>query len=124
MIRCAVRYGAGLAVYGAHAGLLGNLLLCQIWPYLYQERRRCAPPLARRQRRALPWETSQGLALSSCAGILPGVVPGPGGLLIVEGPGLEAAVQDADEAVGELAERGLVFDVAAAELVVVGPCAR
>ena len=62
--------------------------------------------------------------MSSCGWILPAVVPGPGGSLVVEGPGLEAAVQDADEAVGELAERGLVFDVAATELVVVGPCAR
>jgi hypothetical protein len=34
--------------------------------------------------------------------------------------GLEAAVQDADEAVAELAERGVVADAAGAELVVVG----
>jgi len=29
---------------------------CRIIPFLDQERRRCAPPLARRQRRALPWK--------------------------------------------------------------------
>ena len=49
-----------------------------------------------------------------------GVVVGPGGVLVVEGAGLEAAVQDADEAVGELAQRGLVADVAGAQGVVVG----
>lgn len=37
-----------------------------------------------------------------------------------EGSGLEAAVEDADEAVGELTQRGLVADVAGAELLVVG----
>jgi hypothetical protein len=80
-------------------------------------------PLARRQRRALPWETSQGLGMSSHWGILP-VVLGPGGCLVVEGPGFEAAVQDADEAVGELAQRGVVLYAAGAELVVVGACSR
>src|SRR6266487_489144 len=44
----------------------------------------------------------------------------PGGGLVVEGAGLEAAMQDADQAVGELAQRGVVADSAAAELVVVG----
>jgi hypothetical protein len=34
--------------------------------------------------------------------------------------GLEAAVQDADEAVGELAQCGLVADLSGAELLVVG----
>ena len=43
----------------------------------------------------------------------------PGGVLVVEGPGFEAAVQDADEAVGELAEGGVVADVAGAQLPVV-----
>ena len=47
----------------------------------------------------------------------------PGGVLVVAGSGFEAAVQDADEAVGELAEGGVVADVAAAELLVVGACA-
>jgi hypothetical protein len=51
-------------------------------------------------------------------------VLGPRGLLVVKDSGLEAAVQDADEAVGGMAERSLVFGVAAAEFVVVGPCAR
>src|SRR5947199_9534611 len=44
----------------------------------------------------------------------------PGGGLVVEGAGLEASVQDADQAVGELAQRGVVAGAAAAELVVVG----
>ena len=38
------------------------------------------------------------------------------------GLGLEAAVEDADEAVGDLAECGLVADVPVAELLVMGPC--
>jgi hypothetical protein len=44
----------------------------------------------------------------------------PGGLFVVGGVGLQAAVQDPDEPVRELAERGLVIDLAVAELVVVG----
>src|SRR6266516_1080000 len=44
----------------------------------------------------------------------------PGGGLVVEGAGLEAAVQDADEPVGELAQRGPVAGAACALLVVVG----
>jgi hypothetical protein len=43
----------------------------------------------------------------------------PGGVFVVGGCGFEAAVQDADEAVGELAQRGLVADVAVAQLLVV-----
>jgi hypothetical protein len=39
---------------------------------------------------------------------------GPGGVLVVSGAGFETAVQDADEAVGELAECCLVADVAIA----------
>jgi len=46
----------------------------------------------------------------------------PGGVFVVAGLGLEAAVEDADEAVGELAECGLVADVPVAELLVMGPC--
>src|SRR5215472_19315153 len=45
----------------------------------------------------------------------------PGGVLVVEGAGLEAAVQDAGEPVGQLAQRGVVALAAAPELVVVGP---
>jgi hypothetical protein len=46
-------------------------------------------------------------------------VVGLGGVFVVGGCGCEAAaVQDADEAVGELAQAGLVADVAVAELVV------
>lgn len=46
----------------------------------------------------------------------------PGDVFVVGGAGFEAAVQDADEAVGDLAEGGLVADVAGAELAVVGVC--
>src|SRR6266508_4397633 len=55
--------------------------------------------------------------MSSC-GRLGVVRPGDG--LVVAGTGLEAAVQDADEPVGELPQRGVVFGAAAAQLVVVG----
>ena len=61
--------------------------------------------------------------MSSYWGILP-VVLRPGGCLVVEGPGFEAAVQDADEAVGELAQRGVVLYPAGAELIVIGVCSR
>lgn len=46
-------------------------------------------------------------------------VVAPGGVFVVGGSGFEAAVQDADEAVGELAEGGLVADVASPS-----PCRR
>jgi hypothetical protein len=49
-----------------------------------------------------------------------GHVVAPGGVFVVGGSGSEAAVEDADEAVGELAEGGLVADVASTELLVVG----
>jgi hypothetical protein len=48
----------------------------------------------------------------------------PCGLLVVGGAGFQAAVEDADEAVRELSERGLVSDLSVAELLVVGPCPR
>jgi hypothetical protein len=41
-------------------------------------------------------------------------------VFVVEGMGLQAAVEDSDEAVRELAEGGLMADVAGAELLVVG----
>src|SRR4029077_11663348 len=44
----------------------------------------------------------------------------PGGVFVVGGVGLQASVQDADEAVGELTECGFMADLAVAELVVVG----
>src|SRR6266516_1801862 len=47
-------------------------------------------------------------------------VMGPGGGLVVGGAGFEAAVQDADEPVGELAQGGVVPGAAGALLVVVG----
>jgi len=46
-------------------------------------------------------------------------VVGPGLCLVVEAAGLEAAVEDSDEAVAELAERGVVADVSASHRAVV-----
>src|SRR6266702_6831410 len=46
----------------------------------------------------------------------------PGGRLVVEGAGLEASMLDADEAVGELAQGGVVLGAAGALVVVVGAC--
>jgi hypothetical protein len=48
---------------------------------------------------------------------------GPGGGLVVVGAGLQTAVQNADEPVGELAQRCLVADLAGSERLVVGACA-
>jgi hypothetical protein len=48
----------------------------------------------------------------------------PGGGLGVVGAGLEAAVQDSDQSVPELAQRAVVADAAGALQVVVGPGAR
>jgi hypothetical protein len=45
--------------------------------------------------------------LSSCGVDLVAGVAGPGSCLVVEGSRLQAAVQDPDEPVGELARRGL-----------------
>jgi hypothetical protein len=45
---------------------------------------------------------------------------GPGGAFVVVGVGFQAAVEDADEPVGELAEGGLVPGAAVAECQVVG----
>src|SRR5260370_27077117 len=44
----------------------------------------------------------------------------PGDFLAVEGAGLQASVEDADEAVGDLAEGGIVLDLGGALLVVKG----
>jgi hypothetical protein len=44
----------------------------------------------------------------------------PCGRFAVVGAGFQAAVQDADEAVADLAERGVVAEAAGALLVVVG----
>jgi hypothetical protein len=46
-------------------------------------------------------------------------VNAPGGVLVVGRAGLEAAVQDADQAVAELAQGGVVAEAAGALLVVV-----
>ena len=60
--------------------------------------------------------------MSSC-GLLRGRrVLRPSGRLVVEGAGLEAAVQDAGEPVGELAQGGVVPGAAGALVVVVGAC--
>jgi hypothetical protein len=45
----------------------------------------------------------------------------PGGVLVVLGAGLEAAVQDADEPVRELPQRGVVADLPGPERGVIGP---
>src|ERR1700736_4416074 len=59
--------------------------------------------------------------MSSCGiDVLTGA--GPGGGLVVEGPGPQASVQDAGEAVGELAQGGVVVGAAGPLLVVVGAC--
>jgi hypothetical protein len=47
-------------------------------------------------------------------------VVAPGGVFVVGRVGPQAAVEDADEAVGDLTQGGLVADVAGAELLVVG----
>jgi hypothetical protein len=61
-------------------------------------------------------ETSHGVRTSS--DVL--VEGGPGGVFVVESVALQAAVEDADEAVGELAQGGVVVLAAGGELVVVG----
>ena len=59
--------------------------------------------------------------MSSRSGRLREVFPvAPGGGLVVEGAGLQASVQDADEAVGEPAERVAVVESFGALLVVEG----
>src|SRR6202167_5386486 len=53
--------------------------------------------------------------MSSCEVRLgDGFLLGPGGCLVVGGAGFEASVEDADEAVGELAEGGVVLGAAVA----------
>src|SRR3954451_1211804 len=48
---------------------------------------------------------------------------GPGGLFVVEGAVTEAAVEDADEAVGQGSQRGVMRCAARALMVIEGPCA-
>src|SRR5207249_7623486 len=67
-------------------------------------------------------QTSQELKLSSRSLLRGRCVLRPGGRLVVEGAGFEAAVQDADEPVGELAQGGVVAGAAGALVVVVGAC--
>lgn len=49
------------------------------------------------------------------------VVVAPGGVFVVAGSGFQAAVQDADQPVAQLAECGVVAGAAGPEFVVVGP---
>jgi hypothetical protein len=63
-------------------------------------------------------KTPHGVSWSS-SGLLILVVR-PGLALVVEGAGLQAAVQDADEPVGQLPQRGVVACTAGADRVVVG----
>ena len=60
------------------------------------------------------------MSSSELSDVLCGVRGWPGGGFVVEGAGLEAAVQDADESVGELADRLLMPGAACAKGVVVG----
>src|SRR5437899_12116603 len=70
-------------------------------------------------RAGLVWQLSDipGVKASSCVGF--GAM-GPGCFGVVMGAGFEAAVEDADEPVRELAQRGVVAKAAVAELVVAG----
>jgi hypothetical protein len=47
-------------------------------------------------------------------------VVAPGGVFVVGRVGVQAAVEDADESIGELAEGGSVADLSITELLVVG----
>jgi hypothetical protein len=62
------------------------------------------------------------VSLRPSRGLLPGAggLLGPGGGLVVAGVGFQAAVEDPDEPVGQLAQRGVVTDPAGALTVVVG----
>ena len=48
----------------------------------------------------------------------------PGNLFVVEGSVAQTAVEDADQPIGQSPQSGVVVDVAAPELVVIGPCPR
>ena len=61
-----------------------------------------------------------GRAGSGGGGLGIAVAVPPGGVLVVCGAGFQAAVQDADQPVAELAQRGAVALAAAAQLVVIG----
>src|SRR4051794_21858708 len=61
-----------------------------------------------------------GTDIPWCGASSRGGALGPGGVFAIGGSGLQAAVQDADEAVGQLAEGGVVSGAAGAEGVVVG----
>jgi uncharacterized protein len=74
------------------------------------------PPMAILYQHRAAQQTSQVLAVSSS---LADVVV-PGGVFVVVGAGFEAAVEDADESVGELSHCGVVTDAAFAECLVVG----
>jgi hypothetical protein len=71
---------------------------------------------ARPRQADIPWPN-----WSSCREVF---VVLPGGCFVVEGSRFQAAVQDTNEAVGELAQRGPMPDAARPEGVVVGMCPR
>ena len=76
------------------------------------------------------WRLRTGLSdipcveLSSSGLLILFVVVSPGGVLVVVRAGFKAAVEDADKAVGELAQRGVVAGASPAEFVVVGAGSR
>ncbi len=90
----------------------------------------CAAIHRRRSYARCPGPTTSRVARTSAD--IPGFQPSsgggqdvcPGGVFVIGGVGLQAAVQDADKAIGELAERGLMTDLAGSELLVVGLCPR
>ena len=73
------------------------------------------PPHRQMRAPSAACETSHGVRTSSNVG----VEGGPRGVFVVGRVGLEAAVEDADESVGELAQGGVVVLASVAELVVV-----
>jgi putative transposase len=78
------------------------------------------PQLIETRRPAAAVKTPHGVSGSS-SGLLILAVVRPGLALVVEGAGLQAAVQDADEPVGQLAQRRMVACPAGTDRVVVGP---
>jgi hypothetical protein len=75
-----------------------------------------------RRRPAAAVKTPHGVSGSS-SGLLIWAVVRPGLALVVEGAGLQTAVQDADEPVGRLAQGRMVACPAGTDRVVVGPSA-
>src|ERR1017187_9423720 len=74
---------------------------------------------AAREEPVPPLDTPWAELSSSCGELVRGVLR-PGDCLVVGGAGFEAAVEDADEPVAELAERSVVAGAAGALAVVIG----